>query len=338
MTVKFRLLQIPLINIFPSSTRIFRHRRFIFMASQSYFDSPSAATTDYPVPLSPPLPALSKDIEPNRALTASSKSALFSLSRSHVIFEDEWIIAVNKPQGIYCESVLSSLPDLLNDTGANVSELHLANRLDRDTSGVMLITKLHKVAAKFVKAFTDHKVRKIYLAYCVGLAPKWEKITVKSGHGRSKYGAWRVYAASDAGRKLPGGSLVKDMETSFEVLSVNGCGCFKEVSDLHKDEDVVIVQEKSVIGCDLKKDEILVRASPRSGRTHQIRLHCQYLGIPIRGDVRYEGVYEWKGSRCDSHELHAESLSFEHPITGKPMLLQAPLPSWAIQPLRSQFE
>lgn len=117
MSVKFPLLQIPSINFFVSSTRIFRHRRFISMATQSYFDSPPAATTDYPVPLSPPLPALSKDIEPNRALTASSKSALFSLSRSHVIFEDEWLIAVNKPQGIYCENVLCSLPDLLNDTG-----------------------------------------------------------------------------------------------------------------------------------------------------------------------------------------------------------------------------
>ncbi|PHT28294.1 RNA pseudouridine synthase 1 [Capsicum baccatum] len=333
-------LQIPLTNFFlsSSSTKFFQHHKFIWMASQSYFDYPTAASTDYPVPLSPPLPELSKEIEPHRALTASSKSALFTLERSHVIFEDEWLIAVNKPQGIYCESVLSSLPDLLNDSGDKVSELHLANRLDRDTSGVMLITKLHKVAAKFVKAFTDHKVRKTYLAFCVGIAPKWEKITIKSGHGRSKYGAWRVYAASDAGRKLPGGSLVKDMETSFEVLSVNGLECFKQVSDLQKDEAVVVVQEQSVIGCDLKKDEILVRASPRSGRTHQIRLHCQYLGIPIRGDVRYEGVYEWKGSKYDGHDLHAESLSFDHPVTGKPILLQAPLPSWAIQPLRSQIK
>nr|XP_009789321.1 PREDICTED: uncharacterized protein LOC104236965 [Nicotiana sylvestris] len=116
-----------------------------------YIDS----ATDYPIPLSPPMPDISKEIEPHRALTASLKSSLFTLSRSHVIFEDEWLIAVNKPQGIYCETVLSSLPALLTDTGANVSELHLANRLDRDTSGVMLITKLHKVAAKFVKAFAS---------------------------------------------------------------------------------------------------------------------------------------------------------------------------------------
>ena len=64
-----------------------------------------------------------------------------------------------------------------------------------------------------VKEFTDHKVTKTYIALCVGPAPKWEKITIKSGHGRSKFGAYRVYAASDVGRVLPGGSMVKDMET-----------------------------------------------------------------------------------------------------------------------------
>ncbi|KAG6751511.1 hypothetical protein POTOM_043700 [Populus tomentosa] len=136
-----------------------------------------------------------------------------------------------------------------------------------DTSGVMVITKLHKVASKLVKAFTDHKVRKTYIALCIGSAPKWETITIKSGHGRSKFGAFRVYAASDVGRSLP------------------------------------VVEEKAVIDTDAKKDEILVRAFPRSGRTHQIRLHCQYLGIPIRGDVKYEGVCEWK-------EEHMTAMNF----------------------------
>lgn len=215
-------------------------------------------------------------------------------------------------------------------------ELHLANRLDRDTSGVTVITKSHKVASKLVKAFTDHKVKKTYIALCVGSAPKWEKITIKSGHGRSKFGAWRVYAASDVGRTLPGGSVVRDMETSFELLSVNGQGNFKELREFEKDENVIVVEEKAVKDADGKKDEILIRAFPQSGRTHQIRLHCQYLGISIRGDVKYEGVYEWKEKIYDGHELHAESLSFEHPITGLPVMFCAPLPSWAkeaVQPL-----
>ncbi|KAM7470026.1 hypothetical protein LguiA_008209 [Lonicera macranthoides] len=286
---------------------------------------------NYPVPLSPPLPSISKDIELSRAMSAASKSSLFSLSTNKVLFEDEWLIVVNKPQGIYCENVLASVPSLLADklaTEVNQLELHLANRLDRDTSGVMVITKSHKVAAKLVKAFTEHRVTKTYVAFCIGPTPQWGKITLKSGHGRSKFGAWRVYAASDVGRTLPGGSSVREMETLFEVLLVNGLGCFKD------EEENIIVEEKSIIDSGEKKDEILVRAYPQSGRTHQIRLHCQYLGIPIRGDVKYEGVYEWKGREYGCHELHAESLSFEHPVTGLPVLIRAPLPVWASQALQ----
>ena len=218
---------------------------------------------------------------------------------------------------------------------ASPPELHLANRLDRDTSGLMLITKSHKVAAKLVKAFTTHKVTKTYIAFCIGSFPKWENITIKSGHGRSKFGAWRVYAASDVGRTLPGGSVVRDMETSFELLSVNGEGIFKEPSEFRKEEgNVIVVEERAVIDTDGEKGEIFVRACPKSGRSHQIRLHCQYLGISIRGDVKYEGLYEWKGRTYDGHDLHAESLSFEHPVSGVPLVLRAPLPSWASDALQ----
>lgn len=277
-------------------------------------------------------------------MAASSKSSLFALSANDVIYEDEWLIAVNKPQGIYCESVLAAVPRLLGDSAmagikTSLPELHLANRLDRDTSGVMVITKSHKVASKLVKAFTDHTVSKSYIAFCVGSTPKWKKINVKSGHGRSKFGVWRVYAAADVGRSLPGGSVVRDMETYFEVLSVNGKNVMEGFQKFRKhEEETIVVQTKSLVEIDGQKDEILIRARPCSGRTHQIRLHCQYLGIPIRGDVKYEGVTEWNGKVYDSHELHAESLYFVHPVTGIPLKLQAPLPSWASQALQPQQE
>ncbi|KAI3445313.1 hypothetical protein Pfo_001978 [Paulownia fortunei] len=230
------------------------------MAAEAHMNSPQTqlenapqALENYPVPLSPPPPLISKNVELNRALTASSKSSLFSLSRKDVLFEDEWLIAVNKPQGIYCESILSSVHSLLiTDQGEQVKlqELHLSNRLDRDTSGVTVITKSHKVAAKLVKAFTDHMVKKTYLAFCIGTVPKWENMIIKSGHGRSRHGAWRVYAFSDVGRTLPGGSFVRDMETLFEVLSVNGKGCFQEFSGLEKHgEKIIVVDEKSEITC-----------------------------------------------------------------------------------------
>ncbi|KAL6324127.1 hypothetical protein AAG906_006398 [Vitis piasezkii] len=282
-------------------------------------DAPQTLT-NYPKPISPPLPAISKHIEQSRAMSASSRSSLFSLCRSDILFEDQWLMAVNKPQGVYCETILLSVSRMLDDSDGHDScrSLHLANRLDRDTSGVMVITKSHQVAAKLMKAFSDRK-----------------KITIKSGHGRSKFGAWRVYAASDVGRALPNAPAIKDMVTSFEVLSVNGQGNVEELPESRKaDETVLVVEERSVIDSTARQDEILVRAFPRSGRTHQIRLHCQYLGISIRGDVKYEGVHEWKGKIYDGHELHAESLSFEHPVTGVAVAFRAPLPSWAVQALQ----
>ncbi|PIA25327.1 hypothetical protein AQUCO_11800014v1 [Aquilegia coerulea] len=300
--------------------------------------------SDYPIPLSPPLPAISKQIELNRAMSASSLSSLFSLSSKDVIFEDEWLIVVNKPQGVYCENLLSSIPSLLmNSTDLTIPifekkppELHLANRLDRDTSGLMVITKSHKVAGKLVQAFTDHKIRKTYIALCIGSAPKWENISIKSGHGRSKFGVWRVYAASDVGRTLPGGSTVRAMATTFQVLSVNRQGKFIEPTKSRpNEEEYVVIEDKGVV-CGDGNDEVIVRAYPRSGRTHQIRLHCQYLGIPIRGDVKYEGFNEWKGETFDGHSLHAETLLFDHPVTGLEVELRAPLPLWASQALQPE--
>ncbi|KAF8088690.1 hypothetical protein N665_0532s0050 [Sinapis alba] len=275
---------------------------------------------DYPKPISAPPPPISKDIELKRATEASSKSSLFNLTRDDVLYEDEWLMAVNKPKGVYCESVLSSAPKIIADSS---NEFHLANRLDRDTSGVMLITKSHKVAAKLVKAFTEHKIRKSYIALSIGPSPNWSKITIKSGHGRSKHGAWRVYAALDVGRVLPGGSFVRDMETTFEVVSVNG-----QNPEPSESESVIVVQGEPELRC-VGDDVVVVRAFPQSGRTHQIRLHCQYLGIPIRGDVKYHGMYEWRGRTSEGHELHAESLSLDHPVTGDPLVIQAPLPCWA---------
>ncbi|KAL6623593.1 hypothetical protein ACP70R_033472 [Stipagrostis hirtigluma subsp. patula] len=296
--------------------------------------APAQASGEYPSPVSPPYPAASKDVELRRAMTASARSAAFAAA--DVVFEDEWLAVVDKPAGVYCDALLSSLPrPAASGSGDSATKpnLHLANRLDRDTSGLMVITKCNKVAGKLVKAFTDHKVKKTYLALCIGCPPTWEKIKICSGHGRSKHGAWRVYAMSDVGRLLPGGSSVRDMSTKFEVLGINGKGRFRDPYSFDTDEiELITVQGKGsdqTPSDDVKNSMILVRAYPQSGRTHQIRLHCQYLGFPIRGDVKYGGVIEWNGVECDGHALHAESLSFVHPVTGLPVTFRSPLPSWA---------
>ncbi|PKA47687.1 RNA pseudouridine synthase 1 [Apostasia shenzhenica] len=285
----------------------------------------------FPTPLSPPYPTLSKEVELRRAMSAAARSGAYVIAANDIVFEDEWLVVANKPSGIYCDALISSLSSSSSRNSTIQSNLHLANRLDRDTSGLMVITKSNQVAGKLVKAFTDHKVKKSYLALCVGNAPSWEKIKISSGHGRSKFGAWRVYSASDVGRVLPGGSFVKHMATAFEVLSINRQGNFRVLNMLNMDELQSLVVQQSRGESEGGTDEVLVRAFPESGRTHQVRLHCQYLWLPIRGDVKYGGVHEWKGMDCDFHALHAESLSFEHPITGAYVSFHAPLPSWVIE-------
>lgn len=125
---------LPLFSLQPA-TLFFTPKAFVFLSRSSItmsvqFDAinPSSqnalqTSQNYPVPLSPPLPPISKHIELARAMSASSKSSLFSLSRDDVVFEDQWLIVVNKPQGVYCESVLESVPQLLCDS-AESGQLH----------------------------------------------------------------------------------------------------------------------------------------------------------------------------------------------------------------------
>lgn len=225
--------------------------------------------------------------------------------------------------------------------GETQLHLHMANRLDRDTSGIMVITKCKEAAAKLTRAFTNREVQKTYLAQCARAKPTWRKTRIESGHGRSRYGAWRVYAKHDIGRRLPGGSTVRDMVTRVEIIAgTNSLKQDPQPSPEHDFVEVVVGREDEVR---LGKDEVedgslretqeltVVRAFPETGRTHQIRLHCQYLGLSLCGDVKYGGPLIWQGLSYDSHALHAESLAFRHPITKEPISVVTPCPSWAAQ-------
>ena len=200
----------------------------------------------------------------------------------------------------------------------------LVNRLDRDTSGLIVIAKSSKFCGKLSQIFMTRDVEKSYIGLCCGELPSWEERLVVTGHGRSRHGMWRVYDQSDIGRKLPFGSKVKEMVTKLKFL--------REVSGVEVDTASNFSSSCDEQGKNSSIHYFLVEATLLTGRTHQIRLHCQFLGIPLVGDIKYGGPQVWihRGKSYDSHALHSSYLKFFHPETSKEVELSSPLPSWAM--------
>lgn len=161
------------------------------------------------------------------------------------------------------------------------------HRLDRDTTGVLLFAKTAEALEAMVSLFRKHHVQKTYYALVAGV-PKDKKGVVDNFLGKKHlYQGQTIWGAV---------SLDKGLRavTEWEI-------------------------EKS------GKHAALLRCSPKTGRTHQLRVHLSEMGHPILGDFQYCRTFTspYQPARC---LLHAASLSFPHPITQTAMTLTSPIP------------
>ncbi len=215
-----------------------------------------------------------------------------------VIYEDDYIIALDKPSGwvVNDSNTISDAPSLQNwiekNYNFNVShkkELRsgIVHRLDKPTSGILLVAKTEDVFFALQKQFADREVQKVYVALAHGnIEPKEDTINASIGRlpwKRTKFGV------------LPEG---REAVTNYKVIDSN-------------------------------PDYSLLELYPKTGRTHQLRVHLKYIGHPIVGDFLYTGR---KTARADFKKfgrlmLHAKSIEFTHPVIKKKMKLEAPLPS-----------
>lgn len=263
------------------------------------FRVPGGATLEVRVPATPP-----------------RESPRPSAGELDILFEDDDVLAINKRPGLVVHPGAGhqsgTLVNQLLASGRSFSILGgadrpgLVHRLDRDTSGVMLVAKNDAAHIALAAQFKDRVVAKTYLALVLG--PQLPDQGV---------------IASDFGRR-PGDR--------------------KQFTGRVRSDRKAITEYETVARADLCA---LVRVRPRTGRTHQIRVHLSELGHPIVGDRVYGRAYPRPGSRPESeatalremtrHALHALAIRFLHPRTGVSMEITAPLPRDYRQLLHAVF-
>lgn len=223
-----------------------------------------------------------------------------------IIFEDDHLMVIDKPSGwIVNESETTKnqkvLQSWLKNQNYPISKSRgyrsgIVHRLDKETSGVLLVAKTTKSFKILQSQFKDRKVKKVYTALTHGkLEPKTD--TIKAPVGRLPWNRERFGV-------LPGG---RSAETKYTVVDYYQHKEHKEVRPLNFS---------------------LVELKPKTGRTHQIRIHLKYLGHPIVGDDFYAGRKTARVDRkwCPRLFLHASGITFRHPETYKKVSYQSSLP------------
>ena len=215
-----------------------------------------------------------------------------------VLYEDDDILVCNKPalmpthpsHGHFDDTLANAVARYMLDKTGEIGVFRPINRLDRNTSGIVLIAKHQVAAAKLSQAMQEGRIQKQYLALLEGTLPKREGTMCASIRRAQESIITREICPPDA----PG---AKEAITHYRVIARYSLpGGFART---------------------------LVAARPITGRTHQLRLHFAHMGAPIVGDDMYGTSVPLKTP--DHHILHAYAPTFPHPKTGRAMTLVAPL-------------
>ncbi|MFC1496577.1 RluA family pseudouridine synthase [Candidatus Margulisiibacteriota bacterium] len=220
--------------------------------------------------------------KPGKSIISAEKIPLV------VIYEDKDIIVISKPRGLVVHpgagnkagtlvnALLNHCKDLSGIGG--VERPGIVHRLDKDTSGILVVAKNDKAHRSLSRQFQARTVEKTYLAIVAG-KPKQDSGSINLPVGRHPVNRKKMMVAARRSREAL---------TNYKVLKVLKDGC-------------------------------LVELKPKTGRTHQLRVHLKHLGHPIIGDVVY-------GKGGTGQLLHAYKLKFIHPTTQKEMEFTAEMP------------
>ena len=241
-----------------------------------------------------------------------------------VVYEDESIIVVNKPAGLVVHPGAGNqsgtlVNALLSHCGASLSGIGgvarpgIVHRLDKDTSGILVVAKTDAAHRGLARQFSDHgrtgELRREYFALVWG-EPKLKAGRIETQIGRHPSSRTKMAVLPSGGRLAI---------TNYKTERIFR---LPAVSKGNKTSELSLSQ---------------VRCSLETGRTHQVRVHMAHLGTPIVGDATYGAGFLTKTLALpqgaagtvlamERQALHAQSLRFQHPVTGKIMTFEARLP------------
>ncbi|MCP1241401.1 RluA family pseudouridine synthase [Acetobacter lambici] len=239
----------------------------------------------------PPIPMAAK---PSRDVPRPLDDKLVREIQRMVVYQDKHLIVLNKPSGLAVQGgpgITRHVDMMLDGLRENPEDPRprLVHRIDRDTSGLLLLARTPGVAAKLAAAFRGRDVKKTYWAVVVG-------------------------------RPDP---LSGEIDQPLARLGV-GPGAITVAAD-RKDEDAQSARTVYEVLDSAARKFSWLGLSPLTGRTHQLRVHCESLGTPILGDPKYGGATAHPSGFTDQLHLHARELDMPHPAGGR-LVVSAELP------------
>jgi len=246
-----------------------------------------------------------------------------------IVYEDEHFLALNKQADLIIHPARGrwhgTLVNGLAHYGSKWSNVNgawrpgILHRLDRNTTGIMLVAKSDEAHWRIARQFENRTIQKTYIAVCHGV-PELLSDVINMPIGKDRY-----VREKQAVRKEENGG--KPAVTRYEVQEILNPG---QALPGSTGQSFTLTQSSHPSDRNFRAPPArfsFVKLWPKTGRTHQLRVHMTAVGHPMLGDTMYGGrIFEAEGFRFERQALHAFEISFVHPATLQTMTLSAPLP------------